>query len=193
MDSNFYYFGYLTHSEFPEVAIGLICFAAAFFVICKSVILIKEWRLSNIAKSQDSLPEPKELSTSGSTPISQYKDIREKIEGYWRDEERKLQVHIYSWGGAYLVEIKNLGVPEFVRYFTFSSSISDEYRFFAEGEEELVFAYNEQFDMLFYANASSFMSRVSEDKINMEKSIREALDKSQREALLDSVIFENNE
>lgn len=192
MDSNFYYFGYLTHSEFPEVAIGLICFAAAFFIICKTVILVKEWRQSHITPV-DSPKITIEDQTSANANPDRYKDIRETIEGYWRDEEKKLLVHIYSWGDTYLMEISNPGISDFVRYFTFSPSISDEFRFFAEGEEELVFAYNEQFDILFYANTSSFMRRVSENEIKMEKSIREALDKSYKETLLDDVIFEKNE
>lgn len=175
MDKNYFYnFSYLTHTSFPEIALGILCMVATICLAYKFVRLVKE------SKSMATSPPPSTASEEVSSPPMKYIDPRSKVCGYWRDSSSKLQFHIYKWGATYMMERKSLSGSFPTKQYAFATAITDDYRFYAEATETLTFVFNENFDWLFFADADMTLERIPDSMVELEEKINSAIEKNQK-------------
>lgn len=82
MDKHYIFnIGYLTHTPFPEIALGLLFLVATVILIYKFVSMVKTGKSSpkEISSAQD-----KNTAVEKEAAPYQFIDLRKKIEGFWR-------------------------------------------------------------------------------------------------------------
>lgn len=192
MDKHYIFnIGYLTHTPFPEIALGLLFLVATVILIYKFVSMVKTGKSSpkEISSAQD-----KNTAVEKEAAPYQFIDLRKKIEGFWRGYAggSSLNIHVFSWGDSFLMDMtsEELGIKH--QYYVFSGTLSDDYKFYAEGCETYTFLFNAEMDTLFFAEKGLFLNRVSEYEITIENKMKEVVDKALDVSLKD-VKFKENE
>ena len=138
----------------------ILFLVATVILIYKFVSMVKTGKSSpkEISSAQD-----KNTAVEKEAAPYQFIDLRKKIEGFWRGYAggSSLNIHVFSWGDSFLMDMtsEELGIKH--QYYVFSGTLSDDYKFYAEGCETYTFLFNAEMDTLFFAEKGLFLNRVS--------------------------------